>query len=505
MATQALVLGFGGTGAHILTFLKELAVLKDGKQPESIRFLLFDTIADWNPGSTVKILGGAAEEKLAVGNEEGTSLDPKREYFFLADRDPDLKKHVFEYLSYEGTPERYPHLKDWLHAPWLSLHVPRKALGIAEGAAQQRQIGRFAMFHNGERITQQIRQEIQRLRQFAHKAPINVWIIGSAAGGTGAGCLLDAAFMTRLAAGDSGNVNITGVIALPEIYQDKDGISPGRAYSLFRELDRFQEQGFRESDRFGYSGRATSSMVRYDDHDRLLSMVQSRLFDNLFYVGHPCRSDNDRTSFFTSVANSIDPFLDVSSGPPLLEAALNDSAAASSFGAARIYMPTETYADLFAWQEVRSYLGMAAAPKIEDDAVRDLFYGAGGDRERTARSKVETLLPLFKSLIEQAGKKDEHLRQFARGLSPQAIIKEWYGFGGAAVAGMKLSPAEEQVAALTYINPFISFSEDDADRVPADQRVTKTASEWRNAKQPREKKTESALRFAAELEDVTAR
>ena len=40
MAVQALVMGFGGTGAHILTYLKEIAVLKHGKKPEDIKFLL---------------------------------------------------------------------------------------------------------------------------------------------------------------------------------------------------------------------------------------------------------------------------------------------------------------------------------------------------------------------------------------------------------------------------------------------------------------------------------
>ena len=272
MAIQALVMGFGGTGAQILTFLKELTVLKYGRQPDSVRFLLFDTIADWEPGRTVKILGGAAEEKLAVGREEGASLDPNLEYFFLSDHDPDLMKHVFEYLTPAGNPESYPHLKDWLHAPWLSLHVPKNQLNIREGAAQQRQVGRFAMFQNAERIVLQIEQDIRRLRENSERGVVNVWIIGSAAGGTGAGCLLDAAFLVRRAAGNT-PVSITGVIVLPEVYADKEGISQGRAYSLFRELDRFQEQGCGMADRY-VDGKMVSSRVRYDGRNRLESHGQ---------------------------------------------------------------------------------------------------------------------------------------------------------------------------------------------------------------------------------------
>ncbi len=503
MATQALVMGFGGTGAHILTFLKELAVLKYGNKPESIRFLFFDTLADWKPGGTVKILGGAEEETLAVGREEGTSLDPESEYFFLSDHDPDLAKHVYEYLDQPANLDRYPHLKDWLHAPWLSLNVSKKVLGIVEGAAQQRQIGRFAMFQNAEKIVQQIRQEVKRLQEHAQKAAINVWLVGSSAGGTGAGSLLDAAFLTRLAT-SSEKVSVTGVIVLPEIYADKDGISLGRAYSLFRELDRFQEQGCKDPDHFSEEGRKISSRVRYDARGRLVAAVESRLFDNLFYVGRPCHNDAARTSFFSSVANAIDPFLDEVAGPPLLEASLNDSAAASSCGAARLYVPVETLAALFAWEEVMSYLEQAAAPRTRDSMVVDLAYGAAGDRRKAAERRTRNLLPLFKDVLDLSGKTDQ-LQGYARGLTPRAIVKEWYGFGGAAAAGMELTPADEQVALLTYVNPFLSPIEDDPDRVPAADRVTKTFQERRSANLPKENKAESRDRFAVDLEGVTLR
>lgn len=500
MAIQALVMGFGGTGAQILTFLKELTVLKYGGQPDSVRFLLFDTIADWEPGRTVKILGGAAEEKLAAGREEGASLDPRREYFRLADRDPDLMKHVFEYLTPAGNPESHPHLKDWLHAPWLSLHVPKNQLNILEGAAQQRQVGRFAMFQNAERILQQLEQEIRRLQERSQRGAVNVWIIGSAAGGTGAGCLLDAAFLARQAAGQT-KVSVTGVIVLPEVYDDKEGISRGRAYSLFRELDRLQEQGCGVTDRY-VDGTLISSRVRYDARRRLESTVGSRLFDNLFYVGRRCTRDTERTSFFTSVANSVDPFLDEEAGPPLLQNAVNSYAAASSFGAARLYIPAETYADMFAWEEVQHYLEGASAPRA-GETVLDVQYGSAQDRRGEGEARVRALLPLFQSVLDLSQKKEEQLQGFARALNPRSIVKEWYGFGGAAVAGLSLTPSEQQVAMLTHLNPYISWTEDDAERVPEVQRNLKTFSENKSAKGPKEDKPQSRDRFADELERIT--
>ena len=135
MAMQALVMGFGGTGAHVLTSLKELSLLKHGKVPKTIKFLLFDTIADWKPGKSVQIVGGAAEERTAKSEDEAASLDPLTEYFQLADFAPDLPTHVFNYLDARRNPEAYPHLKDWLHAPWLGENVPKHQLAITIGAA----------------------------------------------------------------------------------------------------------------------------------------------------------------------------------------------------------------------------------------------------------------------------------------------------------------------------------------------------------------------------------
>lgn len=504
MSLQALVMGFGGTGAHILTYLKEITVLKYGTNPDSVRFLLFDTIADWRPGGTVKILGGAEEETLAKGNEEGTSLDPIKEYFFLSDHDPNLQKYVFHYLSQAGHLDEHPQYKDWLHASWLDLNVPKKALNINEGAAQQRQIGRFAMFQNTERILQQIQSELRKLQQHSQNSSVNVWIVGSSAGGTGAGCMLDAAFMTRFAAKNI-TCNITGVVALPEIYGDKDGIINGRAYSLFRELERFQDIGGSKDDRYVLEGQQTNSRVLFDSRGRYLSKVESKLFDNLFYIGIPCRSDAARNSFFTSAANAIDPYLDMTSGPPLLEASLNDAGAAASFGAARLYLPMESFKELFAWEQVREWLEGATAPIIQDRLAKGLHSGPDQDRKDQAQKTVENLLDLFKNLLNLRGKTDSEIAAFADNLHPKNLIQLWYGFAGAALAGLQLNPAEAEDIKLTYVDPFISYTQSDPETVGAGDRNVVSYKERRKAKAPRESQEESRDRFLQDMERVITR
>jgi hypothetical protein len=505
MAMQALVMGFGGTGAHILTALKELTVLKHGVKPDSVKFLLFDTIADWRPGKTVKLLGGAAEEKVAQAIEEKNSLDPASEYFYLGDHDPDLKTHVDEFLDPSGSPERYPHLKDWLHAPWLKLHVREANLNILEGAAQQRQIGRFAMFQNAERVKNKIAQLINDLAQQARNASVNVWVIGSSAGGTGAGCLLDAAYLTRLAVKDHGrrDIQLTGVIVLPDVYNDKSGISRARAYSLFRELNRIQGLGI------GKTGEEASmeftSRVFYDSRLVMHSTTKKALFDRLFYLGRECRKDEDRSDFFASVANSIDPYLDENSGPVLLQEAVNETSPALSMGASRFYVPEETLADIFAWEQVETYLRRLGAPNEENEGILDIYSGSSDEREEAANTRVKGLLALFADLLKRANTLDENNdRAFIKStVTPERIVTEWYQFGGVGIAGIQLSPSEKLAVQLTYVNPYLSFTEPDETKVALVDRVTKTYKENEKAKGLKENQEQSKVRFAAELDAIS--
>ena len=83
MAMQALVMGFGGTGAHVLTALKELTVLKYGRVPETIKFLLFDTIADWEPGINVQIVPFRTSADMATGLLRG-DIDVMFEFYTAA-------------------------------------------------------------------------------------------------------------------------------------------------------------------------------------------------------------------------------------------------------------------------------------------------------------------------------------------------------------------------------------------------------------------------------------
>lgn len=495
MAMQAVILGFGGTGTQILTYLKDLTVGKYGKVPPGIRFLVSDTIGNWKPGDTVKILGGRGQETIAKGRE--TELSATSEYYQLKDHAPLLSDYVYKLLSEAGTPDDYPHLKNWLHTPWMRKHLQGDALNVVAGAAQQRQIGRFAVFQNREFLVQRLKSMILEASKLAAGKAVNVWIIGSAAGGTGAGCMLDAGFLVHLAAGQI-KISLNGLIVMPNVYQGKEGVSLGRAYSFFRDVERMQGVGVEGRDYFDDNGQMVLHRVAYDARFKEVAALPKRLFDYLFYIGDTCTTDDARVAFFSSVANALDPYLDESSGPSLLEGSVNQTVAASSMGACRFSLPAVTLADLYAWEEVNDYLESVGAPKVSGNMVESLHSGSPPDRQREGRKRVTELLELFKRLLDLDGKKDEEYRSFADSLDARSIVEEWFQ-----IAAAPLSPKDRQTVGLTYVNPFLSLSEVDLDKVKPEQRNVRTYTEGKKAgrKEPQER---SRDRFAEDLTRVSA-
>lgn len=492
---KALILGFGGSGAQTLTFVKEIAVWKEGRAPEQVSFLLFDTIENWKAGKTVQFLGGRGTETLAKSRDEAANLDENSEYFHLGDHDPNLNRQV----TGGSLP---PHLENWLHSKWLALHVPEAARSIIDGAAQQRQIGRFAIFQNAMRMHAKLTEIFQNTRA------TNVWLVGSAAGGTGAGGLLDAALLARLAAHDAkiAAPKITGVVVLPDVYADKDGISKARAYALFRELARLQENGFDASeDPFRVDNSDITIRVRYDRANQITATRNlGGLFDSVFYVGKRCMNDQARESFFSSLANAIDPYLDAMAGPSLLQGSVNEGGKLpSSFGASRIYLPIQTLADLYGWEEVQSYLDDITAPEIVADRVVDVKGGPSTDLRAKAQEAVSLLLPFFGYLDHVASTVDEaKWKDVGRSLSPLRVIEEHLQFASAQQAGLRLGTGEDKLVFQTYRNPYVSLTTSE-ETTPLEAWRLKTYEQTRKLKQ-KETLEDSQQRFQHDLESITS-
>lgn len=510
MAINTLVMGFGGTGTHVLTYLKELAIYKNSSRPPHLAFIEFDTIerALWQPGKTVDVAGGAgAQETIAVGRgEERIALDPDTEYLPLEEGRPGLRDLVQGSMSAAGDRDRFPHLKDWLHTDWLSKIIPSAGLNISNGAAQQRQIGRYAMFANIERIVNQVTKalgDLSAANRGSAADTVNVWIIGSSAGGTGAGCIIDAASIVRMVAANLRlRATVVGLIVLPDVYGEATGVSRSRAYSFFRELERFQEIGVPTADRYMTGGEppTASFETTYDADGRRRAIMPARLFDYLVYLGERCSNNEERTSFFNSVANAVDNFLDVQVGPKMMEELVNLDGNPLCFGGARLTLPLNTYAELFAWEQVRDYLAAIGAPSVERDGfVAGCASGSPRDRSDAARDRAENLLELFRNLRELSERERDRLPEYVdRQLEPRTVVQRWYQFGVLELAGRDVTADEiAHVLPLTWCDPFRNLAGDDES--PPEENEVKTFREMKKSGGSNESQAESRDRFVAEL------
>ncbi|MGD0191128.1 MAG: tubulin-like doman-containing protein [Rhizomicrobium sp.] len=517
MAIQNLFLGFGGTGAHILTYVKELAVQKHGERPEHLEFLEFDTIAreNWKPGHTVPIAGDAgAEEKIAEGNE--ISLEPTSEYFYLEDA-PISFSHMCQHeLANPVTRSRvYPQYTDWLHSDWLNQILPSAALNLTRGAAQQRQIGRYAMFANAAGIVTDLSRRLQDMQSRAGRDNVNVWIVGSAAGGTGAGCLIDAAYMTRLAAEQIGrNISVFSVVVLPDVYSDvfddpttdKKRSSLARSYAFLRELDRVQHP-LLPGDRYdpGSARGDVWSEVLYAPGGTLHANARSPLFDYRIYLSRDCKGDSDRTIFFSSVANALDSFTDENVGSRLMQDQVNQTSAPIGFGASRLVLPKNTYAERFAWRQVDAFIRRVTAAVPPDSLPTGVASGSDNDRRRDSEKAAKSFLTLFSELLEKCGAAGpEELQGFARTrLSPQDIVEKWFQVAGTTAGDFKVSDSDlRMLPVLLYCNPFLSSEVGADDQVAAKDIVVKTYDEHRKSKGVKLDQKASGEQFADELLQV---
>lgn len=212
-----LLIGLGGTGQKVLVQLKAQFTRNYGSVPKSIEFLAFDT--DQNVEETS--LGGqrirltAGTELINIGNVETAQIVNQL--------------------------PRFPAMAAWMSED--KEKFPIRA--VTMGAQQVRPLGRLAFFWHVGRIFTSIQAAVRRLThigQDVEKRGVNVFIITSVCGGTGAGIFLDTAYLVRYVISQSGvptsSCYISGVLALPSVFPtvDPQGIE-SNAFAALAELD----------------------------------------------------------------------------------------------------------------------------------------------------------------------------------------------------------------------------------------------------------------------------
>ncbi|MFC3767453.1 tubulin-like doman-containing protein [Paenibacillus sp. GCM10012303] len=223
-----LVIGLGGTGIDALLRLKyqinrrfklpeDPISKKKQDKPDNVEFLAFET-----------------NEHDRNKKYRGIGLDPLTEYVLLSNPE------VGGLLQNRSLLE--PHVKDWLSPELLITDGINGASGI-------RQAGRLLLFTKIVQVVQAIEKKIKALSVGTNKKLI-VFLLTGLSGGTGSGCFLDIAYITRGLIerdyGDSGvdKINMFGYLFMPDVNLSNKSISDHtreyikkNGYAALKELD----------------------------------------------------------------------------------------------------------------------------------------------------------------------------------------------------------------------------------------------------------------------------
>jgi hypothetical protein len=364
MPKKTVIVGLGGTGDWVLTFLKSrlYAAYGEAEVKRDVQFLLVDTIhpktretafdSDDRKFQVRSVLDQHEEQVAHLG---GVRVE-QHEYLALTGEIHQVAESIRR-----GQDAHTRHL-NWFTADYYLRSLPAAAMNITDGAGQWRQFGRIALVLSAERG--EFVQRVQRLIRAADVPAgdtLMVYLVASTAGGTGAGTFLDAAALIRAAAEEAGKkVWIVGFFVLPSAFRNVLGertmeATVTRAFATFRELVRFQTQ----------AGQNVPFTIRYSLSKAV--EVRDKLFDTVFLFDANTERLNladakPWSGISPSIADSLEVFIDRTAGSVILQDLINASARMSSevrmagtlpaqfhsMGSHKIVLPARQYATMFA-------------------------------------------------------------------------------------------------------------------------------------------------------------
>ena len=303
-ANPALIIGLGGTGQWVLTYVKKNLLETYGKVPETVQLLAFDTTSE---DSDASIEFDRREEQAQVGD---VRLD-SGEFVFLGGN----IKHTCEEIMRE---DKHKHISSWLWAKYYLSTLDGDAFEIAKGAGRRRPFGRMAVFHDlmqGQpKILGKIDQALTNIRTASRRIrPIEIYVIASLAGGTGSGMFIDITQLVRDRAQRAQIPHaVRGFLVLQNTFapvaQIRD-VQP-KAFAAMRELERFMLRFDRDYPMY-YTDNPNKPELR--------TIYKNKLFDNCYLLDArrtnlPLDGIKPKLGVFPSVAESINVLLDPETG-----------------------------------------------------------------------------------------------------------------------------------------------------------------------------------------------
>jgi len=311
MTRPAVIIGVGGTGQWVLTYLKrDLLEEGNGKLPKNVRFLAFDTM----PQSEVTLGSTSSDKKKKEDsiNVGSVHLEP-HEYVHVGGDAHQLGQEIFD----DRQNKEFPHIRRWFQTNFWWKALPAASWILDEGAGRIRQLGRLAVFKDvmqgnaGSLIWRSLSTAISEVSgEVSTDRRLEVILVGSFAGGTGSGMFLDIALILRkLTAHQNPTPVVRGYFALPSVFGARQNDEMfARTFAAWRELNRFMVVDIDFPTRVDYQANNPSFQVNHNKH----------LFDACYlvggYSGGQAIGADAKTSVFPALAESISAILDEDAG-----------------------------------------------------------------------------------------------------------------------------------------------------------------------------------------------
>lgn len=270
----AVVIGLGGTGQWVLTYLKkELMELNGGEMPANVRLLSFDTMPEADATATAAGMPDT-EEEVSIGS---VKLTYGEEFIGLTGNGFDLGRRIVD--------GKEPHMGSWFDARHYRDRAQPALWDLATGAGQVRQFGRLGFFMKiDSQIWPRIKKAYEEVQSIVRKDhELEVMIVASFAGGTGAGMFVDMGVVCRALAGlVNNNLMIRGLFVLPRVFGGGGQLGfsanhmKARSFAAWRELDRFVTMGA------DYGTRRVT--YRPGDSNLDIKEIETRPFDVCYLI-----------------------------------------------------------------------------------------------------------------------------------------------------------------------------------------------------------------------------
>ncbi len=411
---RGLFIGIGGTGDEILARLKDRVYAACGKEeiPQGLQFRLLDTEDE----------AYRKDKGARLGDKDVDTAIGSGEYLQLQDDPPGT--FIQKTRSIAHKPQDHLEVSGWYRADLFNTNIPEADFNLARGAGQHRQIARMGLFLNKSKVRNTLNNALDLCGRDGGELPI--WIVGSVAGGTGAGLFMDIALLARLVSEEKGvQRRILGAAVLPEVFTDV-GIDNARAYAALRELERFQAKT-----PGAYLGRVASKdgvrfSVQYDNSTSV--HLENALFDNLVFYNRKCQNEDDRKSYYSQIADGFNLLLDQAAGDQIFREWINaEEGKATSFNTHRVFVPMQLYARQFILDAARAAADGLLPLKADDKDLVD----AGSDDDRRAEAAEilsGELFVLYQILAVDSNNKEKRLQELSGQMSASFIIKNMLGF-----------------------------------------------------------------------------